>query len=368
MAVSGIGDYVQIQLQKNQTNSMDSIALISQKLVERIKSERKETAVDLTRPDYVRASGERGRLMAYKAKVADELSAMTKAKGAIEWASSKLNTILAKAQATLGTSDPDERAALAQEVNEALDFINSKVNDAGVKIGYQTVNLVGDVRAPDYKTDPLYIHTGPKGGREMVQGAYMGSSYHIEDADGYNWTLNEVDNVYVQRDSDSNPTGNTVSADNLTIDSFDHDTGAISLGGGAITGTVVSGGLGVLNSELYNDFASDTDIENAIDDILSGIDYVSQKGSFIKAQAVVMRNADRTIGERVSNLNKEIDSITREELDDNAARNKAASLKASLVVNNINLLAQHNTSIVQNLLDMTQGLARAPGVFGSMGY
>ena len=127
-------------------------------------------------------------------------------------------------------------------------------------------------------------------------------------------------------------------------------------------------GLGVLNSEMYNDFASDTDIQNAIDDMLSAIDYVSQKGSFIKAQAVVMRNADRSISERVSNLNKEIDSITREELDDNAARNKAVSLKASLVVNNINLVAQHNTSLVQNLLDMTQGLSKAPGVFGSMGF
>ena len=135
MAVSGIGDYVQIQLQKNQTNSMDSIALISQKLVERIKAERKDTAVDLTRPDYVRASSERGRLMGYKSKVADELSAMTKAKGAVEWAASKLNTMLAKAQARLAELS---RLAPLATAPQAADIQAAEARVAA----YSTPNIV----------------------------------------------------------------------------------------------------------------------------------------------------------------------------------------------------------------------------------
>jgi len=365
MAVTNISDLVSAYLTQNQNNSMDSIALISRKLTERIQSERKDTAVDLTRPDYVRADQERGRLLAYKSKVADELSAMTKAKGAVEWALSKVNTITALAQDTLGTTDPTKRDELVQSVKDALSFINDKVKGASQKIGYQTVNLVGDARAPDFKTDNLYIHTSDKGGRMMVEGAYMGSDYYIKDTDGFNWTYNEKDNTYVQRDANSNPTGETVSA---TIDSFDHDTGAITIGGGSLSGTLVKGGIGVLEPEFYNDFATDADIQNAIDDMMAAANYIKSKGASIKADATIMRNTDNSIGDRLRTLNKDIDAITREELDETAAKTKAASLKASLVINNINLVAQHNTALVQNLLDMTQGLSKAPGVFGAIGY
>ena len=114
MAVNGIGEYVNIQLQKNQFSSMDSIALISKKLVERMQSERKDVAVDFTRADLARANSEKARLVEYKAKVADELTAMTKAKGAVDWAVSKLNTMTAKAQSILGSSDRS-RARISPE-------------------------------------------------------------------------------------------------------------------------------------------------------------------------------------------------------------------------------------------------------------
>ncbi|MCD6074276.1 MAG: hypothetical protein K0Q70_1159 [Rhodospirillales bacterium] len=372
MAVSGIGEYVNIQLQKNQFSSMDSIALISKQLVARMQSERKDEAVNFSRPDLARANNEKARLMEYKTKVADELSAMTKAKGAVEWVISKLNTMTAKAQAMLGSTDPDARAALATEFNEALDFINAKVDGASQKIGYQTINLVGDVNPSTFKADNLYIHTGDKGGRTMVEGAYMGSNYNIVDEDGYLWTYSDSEQALIQRENTASgtATGNKIAFDGLTVDSFDHDTGAVTLGGsgGGLTGTVQRGGIGVLDSKFYGDFATDADVQNAIDDMLSAMTYVKSEGSSIKADATVMLNANKTIQGKISNLNRDIDAITREELDEAGAKTKAANLKMSLAINNINLVAQHNTALVQNLLDMTQGLARAPGVFGSMGY
>jgi hypothetical protein len=372
MAVSGIGDYVNIQLQKNQFNSMDSLALISKQLVERMQSERKDEAVNFSRPDLARANNEKARLVNYKAKVADELSAMTKAKGAIEWVTSKLNTMTAKAQSLLGSTDPDARAAFVQEFKEGLDFINDKVDGASQKIGYQTINMIGDVNPSTFKADNLYIHTSDKGSRAMVEGAYMGSHYNILDEDGYLWTYSDSEQAFVQRENTASatPTGNKISFDGLTVDSFDHDSGAVTLGGSGagLTGTVQRGGIGVLDSQFYNDFATDADVQKAIDDMLTAMTYVKSKGSTIKADATIMLNANKTIQGRISNLNKDIDAITREELDESAAKTKAANLKMSLAINNINLVAQHNTSIVQNLLDMTQGLTKAPGIFGSMGY
>jgi len=372
MTVTGIGEYVNIQLQKNQFSSMDSIALISKRLVERMRSERKDVAVDFSRPDLVRANNEKARLMEFKTKVADELSAMTKAKGAIEWASSKLNTMTAKAQALLGSTDPAARAAFAQEFNEALKFINDKVDGAGQKIGYQTINLVGDVNPSTFKADNLYIRTSSKGGRSMVEGAYMGSHYNIAADDGYLWTYSAKEQSFIQRENTASatPTGTKIAFAGLTVDSFDHDTGAVTLGGtgGGLTGTVQRGGLGVLDSKFYEDFASDAGLQNAIDDMLAAMTYVKSTGSKIKADATVMQNANKTIHGRISHLNKDIDLITREELDEASAKAKAANLKMSLAINNINLVARQNTALVQNLLDMTQGLAQAPGVFGTMGY
>lgn len=368
----GIGDVVAAYLNQNQANAFDSIALISKKLVERMKTERKDVAVDFTRPDLARANAEKGRLMEYKAKVADELSAMTKAKGAIEWASSKLNTMTASAQALLGSTDPDARATFAQEFDEARQFINNKVEGAGQKIGYQTINMVGDVNPSTFKADNLYIHTGDKGGRLMVEGAYMGTNYNVLGDDGYLYTYSAKDQAFIQRENTdaATPTGTKIAFDGLTVDSFDHDTDEVTLGGtgGGLTGTVQRGGLGVLDNKFYNDFATDADVQNAIDDMLSAITYVKSTGSKIKADATIMQNANKTISARVANLNKDISAITREEIDETAAKSKAANLKLQLAVNNINLVAQHNNALVQNLLDMTQGQSAAPGVFGSMGY
>ena len=282
MAVNGIGAYVNIQLEKNQFSSMDSIALISKQLVARMQSERKDEAVNFSRPDLVRANTEKARLIEYKSKVADELSAMTKAKGAIEWAASKLNTMTAKAQAILGSTDPDARAAFASEFNEALKFINDKVEGASQKIGYQTINLVGDVDPSTFKADNLYIRTSDKGGRSMVEGAYMGSNYNIMDEDGYLWTYSAKEQSFVQRENtlSATPTGNKIAFNGLT-------------------GTVQRGGLGVLDSKFYGDFATDTDVQNAIDDMLSAMTYVKSTGSSIKADATVMIKANRTIQGRL---------------------------------------------------------------------
>ncbi len=369
---AGIGDVVSTYLVQNQTKSMDSIALISRQLVARMKSERKEVAVDFTRPDLARANSEKARLIEYKTKVADELSLMTKAKGAVEWATAKLNTMTAKAQAILGSTDPDERAAFAKEFNEALQFINDKVDGAGQKIGYQNVNLVGDVDQSTFKPDNLYIHTGDKGGRTMVEGAYMGSHYNIVDEDGYVWTYAAKEQAFVQRENtpSATATGNKIAFNGLLVNSFDPDTNEVTLGGtgGGLTGTVQRGGIGVLDSKFYGDFATDADVQNAIDDMLAGMDYVKQKGAMIKTDATIMLNANKSIQARVSNLNKDIDQITREELDDATAKGKAANLKLQLAINNINLVTQHNNALVQNLLDMTAGPAAPPGVFAQLGY
>ena len=371
MPVTTINDFVQISLAKNQTNSMESLVLISQKLVERMNAERRDDAVNFTRPDLVRANSEKGDLMAFKAKIADNLSAVSKAKGAIEWVENTLDDMLLDLQEILGSGDAEARAAAAAAFDEDLGLINSKVDNANQKIGYQDVNLVGNTTPPDFGVDNLYIRTSAKGGSAFVEGVNLGARFNVEDAEGDLWRYDESTESYIEYSADGTgtPSGASVAADGLTIDSYDADTGAVVFGGtGSLQGTVVRGGIEVLGSEFYSGFADDAAVQRAIDDVTAAIDYVASNGSSIKANATVLQVSNRLIQDRISQLSSEISDITKEEVDATAAEAKAARLKVSLAVNNINLTMQHSTGIIQNLMALTEGQGSAVGVFGLLGY
>ena len=371
MPVTTIQSYVELALAKNQTNSMESLVLISRKLVERMNAERRESAVDFNRYDLVRAKSEKASLLQFKAKIADNLSAVSKAKGAIEWIDSRLDRMLVDLQAILGSSDPDARAAAAAAFDEDLDFINSKADGAGQRIGNRTVNLIGNASVDDFSVSDLYTRTSKSGGSAMIEGIYMGARYNVEDAEGDIWRYDEPSDSFVEYSSgdSSSPTGESIAAEGLTLDSFDSTTGAVVFGGtGSLQGTIVRGGIGVLEAGFYNDFADDAAVQRAIDDVTAAIDYVASKGPAIKATAALLQASNQMMSERVSNLSEEIAAITKEEVDETAAKAKAARLKLSLAVNNINLVTQQSTGLIQNLLDLTQGLGAAPGVFGVQGY
>ena len=371
MPVTTINDYVQITLAKNQSNSMESLVLISQKLVERLNAEKRDVAIDFTRHDLVRPKSDKADLMAFKAKIADNLSALSKAKGAIEWVDNTLDDMLLNLQVILGSSSAEARAAAAVEFNEDLAFINSKVDGANQKIGYQNINLVGGTTTPDFGVDNLYVRTSAKGGSAFVEGAYLGSRFNVEDAEGDLWRYDDTTDSYIEYSSDGTgtPSGASVAAEGLTVDSYDADTGAVVFGGtGSLQGTVVRGGIEVLGSEFYGDFADDAAVQRAIDDVTAAISYVGSQGSSIKANATLLKSSSSMTQERINHLSNEISNITQEEIDATAAEAKAAQLKVTLAVNNINLTMQHSTGLIQNLMTLTEGRQSAVGVFGMLGY
>jgi hypothetical protein len=370
MPVTTINDLVQIRLAKNQTSGMESLVQISQKLVERMNEERRGQAVDFERHDMVEATRKKTDLLAYKAKVADHLSAATKAKGAIEWVSTTLNTMLSDLQALDG-ADAETRAAAAAAFNEDLAFINSKVDGASQRVGYQTINLVGAPTAPDFSVDNLYVRTSDRGGSALMEGVYLGSRFNVEDAEGDLWRYSETTDAYVEYVADGTgvPTGNTIAAEGLTLDSYDPDTGAVTFGGsGSLSGTVVRAGLEVLGAEFYDSLADDDAVDRAIADVTAAIDYVTSRGAAIKANATLVQTSNSLIQERINQLSSEISAITQEELAETAAEAKAARLKLSLAVNNINLVATANAGLIENMMVLTQERQPASGVFGMLGY
>ena len=83
LTLGSITDVVNAQLSRNQFNSVDSIALITQKLVERHKEERADIAINFERADLIRATKKIADMVGFKQKIADNVIATAKAAEAL---------------------------------------------------------------------------------------------------------------------------------------------------------------------------------------------------------------------------------------------------------------------------------------------
>ena len=87
--ISTIGEIINIQLSKNQFNQMDSLVNITRKLVERMQEDRRGTAINFDRADLFRNNQAKAKLIAFKEKISDNITAAVKAQKAIEWVASR---------------------------------------------------------------------------------------------------------------------------------------------------------------------------------------------------------------------------------------------------------------------------------------
>jgi hypothetical protein len=370
MQVGSINDVLSAQLSRNQSNSMESLVLITQQLVARMEDERREQAVNFERSDLVEANRKKASLLRFKSRVADNVTAATKAKSAIEWSTRILGQMKTELQSLLGSTDAAARTAGAASFNAQLADLNARVDGANQLIGVRNVNLIGNTSGPGFATDDIFSATSERGGQVMIEGAYMGTHFNIEDSDGFLWRYDDSTKAYVQFQSDGTGerTGSTMATEGLTISSYDHDTGAVQFGGtGSLTGTVVQGGIGVLTSEFYSDLADDTAVQQAIDDIDAAVNTVAQRGAPITADATLIDGNVQLVNEKVRQLDGERRRIMDEELDATAAVNKASGLKLRLTINNINILSQMSSGLVENMMQLTNGPSAGPGVFGILG-
>jgi len=367
---SSINDLVQIRLNAGQTNLADSLVLITQQVVARVQEERADKRV-LINDDlqWVEAHREKSKLVSFKARISDNVSALTKASNALDWVESNLNEMKTLLQGLSDSSTTEERAAAAEEFDELYEDINSRVNNAHQRIGYQNVNLIGNTHGPNWTTDNLYTPSSMSGGYLSVEGQYAGAEFVIEDADGDYWRIEETKNGFVEYDSSGAATGNVVSLDGLTLDSYDSSTGAVTYSGSdSLSGTLQRGGIELLSSEYYSDFADQTSIDEAIDDIDSALTAISQKGAIIKGQASLIEGNFDLLAEKIAHLDGEIQNRVAVTTQENAELQRATNVKIGLIVNNLNLTTAANTGLIENMLALTEGVPSAGGIFGLMGY
>ncbi len=369
--VASINDIINIRLNTNHFSGMDSLVTISERLVERMQEERPDQAVDFSDRRYHRARREVVKLSAFKEKVANNIAVTTKAKSAAGFVEKYLDDMKTDLELLLGSTDDAARATAAADFNEYLDKINSKVDGANQIIDYKNVNLIGNTLGPDWETDTISAKITDGGAYTEIEGGYLGTRFQIQDADGDYWQFHEGDNVYREYSSDGSgeTTGVEISADNMTVSSYDSSDESVTLTNGTdtITGTVQRGGLGLLNAEYYNDFADDTSVQEAIDDIEAAIEYFDSTASLITAKTTLLEGNFDLIKKKIANAEEDSANIVNEQITESAAKTRAANLKMTLAINNINMISNANQGLVENMMMMASPIPKAPGVFGMMG-
>lgn len=367
-----INGIVDTQLSQNQFNSMSAISLISQRLLERSKEDSADVAVNFESPAILRATREIAKMVAFKEKISDSVSAVSKAKDAINWTKTYLNRAKTDLSNILGSSSSADRTAAATSFDGHLSNINGKVNGANQLVGFNNINLIGNTEGPDWKTDDIYTPTRNAGGGILeIKGAFLGVDFQVTDTNGLHWRLDAIDKTFYQYSSDGTGkrTGQSMPAEGMTIESYDPISGAITYGGtGTLDGTLQRVGLNILTSEYYKNFSDDTSVQTAISDIDKALAILNHEGSSIKADAAVLEGSIKLVDSKINSFEAEKDLIVSEDVDASNAVTKAADLKLRMALINLDLLSSSGNGLVENMLSLSRGPQKASGLFGMMGY
>ena len=372
ITTGSINGFVDTQLSHNQFNSMSAISLISQRLLERSKEESADVAVNFESPAILRATREISKMVAFKERISDSVSAVSKAKDAINWTKTYLNRAKTDLNNILGSSSSADRIAVAASFDGHLSNIHGKVNGANQLVGFNNINLIGNTEGPDWKTDDIYTPTSNAGGGILeIKGAFLGVDFQVTDTNGLHWRLDAIDKTFYQYSSDGTGkrTGQSMPAEGMTIESYDPIGGAITYGGtGTLDGTLQRVGLNILTSEYYKNFADDASVQTAIGDIDKALAILNHEGSSIIADAAVLEGRIKLVDAKINSFEAEKDLIISEEVDASNAVTKAADLKLRMSLINLNLLSSASNGLVENMLSLSRGPQKASGLFGLMGY
>ncbi len=326
----------------------------------RINEIKAKPAVDFNDPKMQRLQRRQDALQKVKNGLADTVSLFT----------TTINTIfdikaaLEEARELLVSIQPTSDAAFRADIATRFDGKITKLNNEVDNATSGNRNLLRLVDRVNFNTGVNLAEIGG-GGVISISGNYVGTEYHIKEADGSYWLLDTTRTRLA--DYTSYPNGYTGTAhdlDDLVVDSYDSTTGAITISGPeAISGTLVRGGLGVVNSFLYNGFAADADVTNAIADIDTAINRINTARLQTRAQESLFVSRASAFDEQIGDVEDDIQDLINTMVDERTAKIFAEQTRLHATLVGLSLTSEGGTLLIESLLLPQR---RSPGILDFM--
>ena len=254
------------------------------------------------------------------------------------------------------------------------DFVNELYNEA--ESAGNAFNLVGNINPIDYTPNQIEYRTDLGFGSTTLTGTYIGTNFRIFADDGTVWEPDLGTDILQATSSQGGPKQEYTTDDGVTINkatstrsgitlnSYDPDTGAVSLDISivptdapiTVTGTLERTGLGIMQSWFYNDFATEADRAAAFQDISNAEIDLTSAGAEIARSAAQLSIDQKRVNQALDDLTEQSADVSNKEFDElEEVRIRAAQQFLAMEANLDNLSRQQ-----RNYLDAFAGFISSP--------
>ncbi len=264
------------------------------------------------------------KLLGIKNGFADAAELLNKTDTGLKAVESEL-TIVKTTLSGLGpTSTAQDRADAANTLKEAIDKVNTYVNVAEAG----GLNLIGTPTLLEFTTDTLQTTYGLRNEFIKVTGQFNGIDSYLTDGSGNTYVIDRNLQQLVQYSSyPDTATGTTYNLADLVVSNFDEATDQGTLSGPvAFTATVTRGGVGVLDPELYENFATDAAVTRALADVDAALNSIAQAKVTFGDAMMKLKNALGDVQTELDVVDRDIGAEIARNLSEREAEERAAEL------------------------------------------
>lgn len=181
----------------------------------------------------------------------------------------------------------------------------------------------------------------------QVQHRFAGSDYNIELSDG-SWLQPHFPN---QNLADS--AGSTIDFANLQLDDLTGDAITFTDTSTATqyTGTVHRGGGEVLSSWAYNNFATQTDIDNAVADVDNWVKRLATIERELMVSETMLQSQVDSLTNKLQVKTDEYVKVSNADVDEKEALKAAAKMRHDLRLNSLALTAGGHENMIQSIFN-----------------
>lgn len=245
----------------------------------------------------------------------DVLGSVTNAKMAMESANEtmdEVDTALLELRSKIGDArDAVDPEPFNELYNEAIAEMNRDINLYG-----PSYNPIGRVDPITWEANDITYYDTLSKYEKSLTGTNISNDFRILSDDGTIWVTNSSSNTIEQYEDYNIEEGHPGFATEqessistgLKLVSYDEATGAIEMTANVegtettITGTLERGGMGLMQSWFYNDFATAEDATRAMDDLNDAENQLTYGRSVVGGHLATTKMAERRINEEMDDL------------------------------------------------------------------